>query len=61
MAGARHTSPATAELVDGDTSHKQQQSFPLPDGEVPLQYEPHQERYHQNLQRGLGRTIRLIV
>ncbi len=46
----KHTSPATAELVDSDAGHQQHQGFPLPYREVPLQYEPHQQRYHQYLQ-----------
>ena len=50
MTGAKHTSPAVAELVDGDASHEQYKSFPLPHCEVALQYEPHQQCYHQDLQ-----------
>ena len=50
VTGAKHTSPAVAELVDGDAGHEQHQSLPLPHCEVPLQYEPHQQCYHQNLQ-----------
>lgn len=50
VTGAKHTSPAAAELVDCDASHEQHQSLPLPHCEVPLQYEPHQQCYHQNLQ-----------
>lgn len=34
--GARHTSPAIAELVDGNASHEQNQCLPLPYGEVTL-------------------------
>ena len=58
MTGAKHTSPAAAELVDGDASHEQHQSLPLPHREVPLQYEPHQQCYHQNLQ-GVNQVITL--
>ena len=47
---AKHTSPAVAELVDGDASHEQHQGLPLPHREMPLQHEPHQQCYHQNLQ-----------
>ena len=46
---ARHTSPAIAQLVDGDASHEQHQRLPLPYGEMALQNEAHQQRYHQNL------------
>ena len=45
-----HTSPAVAELVDGDACHEQHQRFPLPYTEVALQYKAHQQRYHQDLQ-----------